>query len=924
MKRSYRGIVTVLLLLVPIANSRKAVHVAIFLDDDGDDSELSTIAVASALRRTTFVQVSDFTLKPHIYWTNKDDVLKVGDTVCSLLENQSVAAMFGAGSPEINEIIQSTSTALHIPYFQTFWNTKLSSYNDEFPVFNLHPSPDVLSKALATLVRINAWKTYTVIYEDDDGLYMLQEALKQRSPTDPPVAFKKLGEPGKGRRSVLKEIKSTGVLDFILDCKVDHIFDILREAKEHKLLSEYHSYTLTNLDAHTLDWSTFRDLESNITTFRLVNTTRRMVTSTMAEWTSVLGYNDLIDVKDPVLNNELERLRHKTPPVTVNANKVRVKTMLLYDALNLFLTVLAEQDAKQELNLAPVSCDESTPSLHGRRIVEAVRQKDFKKGVLLDPLTGPISEFSKSGQRLNCQLEVMEFAPKSVTSSFRTVALWKSSSPDQVEFEVTSTSREEEEKEVIQGKNFRVVSRLGAPYLMQKANPNNEFRTGNDRYEGYAMDLMGMICKPESLNCSYTFYLVPDNNYGTYDPEKKQWNGLIRELMDLKADLAICDLTITYERKQEVDFTVPFMTLGISILYAKAVKEPPALLSFMLPLSLDVWLYTATAYLVVSMIIFLVARINPNDWENPHPCDPNPKELENIWNIKNCLWLTLGSIMAQGCDILPKGISTRMVTSMWWFFSLIMTACYTANMAAFLTMERMGPTIESAEDLAAQNKIQYGCVKGGSTAAFFRDTNFSTYHRMWVAMESAEPSVFMASNKDGVKKVTDSKRKYAFLMESSSIEYETEGNCDLMQVGNLLDSKGYGIAMPMNARYRKPLNRAVLRLQEMGELLRLKDKWWKELNRGGQCTRDKDAVEDTAAELGLDHVGGVFVVLAGGVCVALVIAICEFFWNVRKVAVVEHLSVKEAFYKELKFAMNIWARQKKVMSSPSSREISLN
>lgn len=137
-----------------------------------------------------------------------------------------------------------------------------------------------------------------------------------------------------------------------------------------------------------------------------------------------------------------------------------------------------------------------------------------------------------------------------------------------------------------------------------------------------------------------------------------------------------------------------------------------------------------------------------------------------------------------------------MVAGMWWFFSLIITASYTANMAAFLTMERMGPTIENAEDLAGQTKIKYGCLEGGSTSSFFKDTNFSTYHRMWVQMESADPTVFEKNNNDGVKRVLTSKRKYAFLMESSSIEYEMERNCELMQVGSLLDSKGYGIAMP--------------------------------------------------------------------------------------------------------------------------------
>lgn len=44
----------------------------------------------------------------------------------------------------------------------------------------------------------------------------------------------------------------------------------------------------------------------------------------------------------------------------------------------------------------------------------------------------------------------------------------------------------------------------------------------------------------------------------------------------------------------------------------------------------------------------------PDDWENPHPCNQNPEEVENIWHLLNCTWLTMGSIMGQGSDILPK------------------------------------------------------------------------------------------------------------------------------------------------------------------------------------------------------------------------------------------------------------------------------
>lgn len=133
---------------------------------------------------------------------------------------------------------------------------------------------------------------------------------------------------------------------------------------------------------------------------------------------------------------------------------------------------------------------------------------------------------------------------------------------------------------------------------------------------------------------------------------------------------------------------------------------------------------------------------------------------------------------------------------MWWFFALIMLSSYTANLAAFLTMERMDASIESAEDLAKQSKIKYGAVAGGSTLSFFKESNFSTYQRMWAVMESARPSVFVKDNGEGMDRVLKSKRLYAFLMESTPLEYITERNCELTKIGSNLDSKGYGIAMP--------------------------------------------------------------------------------------------------------------------------------
>jgi len=49
------------------------------------------------------------------------------------------------------------------------------------------------------------------------------------------------------------------------------------------------------------------------------------------------------------------------------------------------------------------------------------------------------------------------------------------------------------------------------------------------------------------------------------------------------------------------------------------------------------------------------------------------------------------------------------------------------------------------------------------------------------------------TNQMGVDRVDED---YAFLMESTTIEYHIQRKCNLKKIGDALDEKGYGIAMP--------------------------------------------------------------------------------------------------------------------------------
>ena len=85
-----------------------------------------------------------------------------------------------------------------------------------------------------------------------------------------------------------------------------------------------------------------------------------------------------------------------------------------------------------------------------------------------------------------------------------------------------------------------------------------------------------------------------------------------QELMDHKADIAVGAMTINFARESVIDFTKPFMNLGISILFKIPSGKPTRLFSFMNPLAVEIWLYVLAAYVLVSFTLFVMARSERN------------------------------------------------------------------------------------------------------------------------------------------------------------------------------------------------------------------------------------------------------------------------------------------------------------------------
>ncbi|XP_075458253.1 glutamate receptor 1 isoform X1 [Ascaphus truei] len=722
-----------------------------------------------------------------------------------------------------------------------------------FPVatsnqFVLQLRPE-LQDALISVIEHYKWKKFVYIYDADRGLSVLQKVLDTAAEKNWQVtAVNILTTTEEGYRLLFQDLDKSKDRQVVIDCESERLNAILSQViiKLEKNIIGYH-YILANLGFMDIELQKFREAGANVTGFQLVNYTDTMVSRVMQQWKNYDG-------------REQPRVDWKKPKYT---------SALTYDGVRVMAEAfqnLRKQriDISRRGNAGDCLANPAVPWGQGIDIQRALQQ------VRLDGLSGNV-QFNEKGRRTNYTLHVLELKHEGI----RQIAHWNE---DDKLIPSATDSQAGNDSTGLQNRTYIVTTIMESPYVMLKKNADQ--LEGNDKYEGYCVELAAEIAK--HVGFTYKLEIVKDGKYGARDSDMKAWNGMVGELVYGRADLAVAPLTITLVREEVIDFSKPFMSLGISIMIKKPQKSKPGVFSFLDPLAYEIWMCIVFAYIGVSVVLFLVSRFSPYEWHNEEyeeGRDQPTTDQSNEFGIFNSLWFSLGAFMQQGCDISPRSLSGRIVGGVWWFFTLIIISSYTANLAAFLTVERMVSPIESADDLAKQTEIAYGTLDGGSTKDFFKRSKIAVFEKMWTYMRSAEPSVFVKTTEDGMNRVRKSKGKYAYLLESTMNEYiEQRKPCDTMKVGGNLDSKGYGIATPKGSPLRNPVNLAVLKLNEQGLLDKLKNKWWYDK---GECGSGGGDSKDKTSALSLSNVAGVFYILIGGLGLAMLVALIEFCYKSR-------------------------------------------
>ncbi|KAI6215343.1 Glutamate receptor 1 [Aphelenchoides besseyi] len=834
------------------------------------------------------------------------DIWGVTQTVCAELEEGFMLMLVG-NTQKHHQAYTSVANSMEIPLIN--WDlspaTLLNNPTANFEISLKPPNAELL----ADLIILKQWDYFVYMHDDDDAAQNIQQIYNHlqkvsnltikseivKMPPDVKEFSEFLMEFNIKR--VRNNVDTHVIVDTSNAFRQQQILQAIRSAQFNQL--NYH-YVMANFDFLPYDVEMFQNGQINVTGFQILD-------------------------RESIEYDHLKKFIHQLKYDVLSEHNADLQARLafVHDAILVAKTALEGTLRRNDslfhhnfrhgelynFGFPGIFCypnaDRRNPGRpftafeHGKTILRELHSLRLTETE--GALTGNI-EFDRYGRRKNFLVTVIDLVSDSISSfNKKEVFAWKQSFGFLNNRTVAQHTRKPQETD--RKKGVRVVTALVEPFVMIKRDCENSNSTecqGNGRFEGYCIDLLKLL-NDRNSNFRYEIFIGKDNKYGVKQ-EDGSWDGLIGYLLRGDADAAVASLTINQDRERVVDFSKPYMTTGISIMIKKPDKQEITVFSFMQPLSTEIWMYIIFAYVGVSVVIFLVSRFSPYEWRVEEMANGG-FTISNDFSVYNCLWFTLAAFMQQGTDILPRSISGRIASSAWWFFTMIIVSSYTANLAAFLTLEKMQAPIESVEDLAKQTKIKYGIQQGGSTAQFFKFSTVQTYQRMWRFMDSQVPSVFTNNYAEGIDRVRTHKGRYAFLLEATANEYaNTRKPCDTMKVGANLNSVGYGVATPFGSEWKDDINLAILALQEKGELKKLENKWWYDR---GQC--EHGISDGSSSSLNLSKVAGIFYILIGGMVISMVAAVGEFLYRSRIEARKGQLSsiknLRASFYGQLKLSM---------------------
>ncbi|XP_060530538.1 glutamate receptor U1 [Cylas formicarius] len=220
--------------------------------------------------------------------------------------------------------------------------------------------------------------------------------------------------------------------------------------------------------------------------------------------------------------------------------------------------------------------------------------------------------------------------------------------------------------------------------------------------KGVAFDIIEILQNEYKFN--YTV-VVPDDNVFYENSHEK---GIKNMLLNGEADVAATFLPMTYNETIRYSRSLDTAEWVVLMLRPKESATGSGLLA---PFTASVWTLIIISLLIVGPILYLVVFIRVKMCEDDRDAE---------FSLPACMWFVYGALLKQGSTLNPKSDSSRLLFSTWWIFITILTAFYTANLTAFLTLSKFTLPINKPEDIV-KKRYQWVTNRGNGIITFMND-----------------------------------------------------------------------------------------------------------------------------------------------------------------------------------------------------------
>lgn len=188
---------------------------------------------------------------------SESNAFEVIEAVCDLM-SQGVVAIFGPTS----SYVQPICDRMEIPHVEVHWSDR--QHHDSC-LLNVHPNPNVLSRVYFELLKSFNWPEFTIMYEDARNLERLSQILTGFDQREYSIVLRQLEDVDGSFRSTLARMKKSGEKNFVIDCSLETLEQLLRQALEVGLITDGYNYIITNLDLQSLQLDSYKYGGANIT-----------------------------------------------------------------------------------------------------------------------------------------------------------------------------------------------------------------------------------------------------------------------------------------------------------------------------------------------------------------------------------------------------------------------------------------------------------------------------------------------------------------------------------------------------------------------------------------------------------------------------------------------------------------------------------